>query len=62
MCKECSSKQKQIVSNEQIKSIFKIIYDKGFSEASRIIGITDNAIKKRLKTMGIPHLIKDFRQ
>ena len=62
MCKQCSSKQKQTVSNEQIKNIFKVIYEKGFSEASREIGITDNAIKKRLKTMGIPHLIKDFRQ
>lgn len=62
ICKQCRSKQQQTVSNEQIENIFNVIYEKGFSEAGRQIGITDNAIKKRLKTMGIPHLIKDFRQ
>ena len=62
ICKQCRSKQQQTVSNEQIENIFNVIYEKGFSEAGRQMGITDNAIKKRLKTMGIPHLIKDFRQ
>lgn len=61
MCINCRNLARQIISNESIKKIFPIIYKDGFEAASRILGISSGAIKKRLKKMNIPYLIKDFR-
>lgn len=61
MCINCRNLAKKIISDESIKEVFPIIYKDGFEAAGRVLGISGNAIKKRLKKMNIPHLIKDFR-
>ena len=60
-CIECAQKARKKISDDELYLLFDTIYKEGFTSAARKAGISDNAIKKRLKSLNIPHLIKDFR-
>lgn len=58
ICLECYHKQKPTKINWPIDSeLIMMVNNLGFSQASRDIGVSDNAIRKRLRTKGILSLV-----
>ena len=60
LCRECTNK-KQIKGNYPDKSqIYQDIKTLGFTGASKIYGVSDNALKKHCVKIGLPKYRKDY--
>ena len=65
-CPKCSAKQNRIykVDKENRPSkeeLLNLIQTKPFTEIGRMYGVSDNAIRKWCKNMGLPHTKKDLK-
>ena len=65
-CPKCSAKQNRIYKvDKEIRpskeELFDLIQTKPFTEIGRMYGVSDNAIRKWCKNMGLPHTKKDLK-
>jgi RNA polymerase subunit RPABC4/transcription elongation factor Spt4 len=50
---KCSTKSREVANWPTIEDLYKLVLENGYSATGRIFGVSDNAVRKRLRRSGI---------